>query len=378
MVETPSRTASLTDEEARTIARDALEGRVTHRDARRVLAVAVSASQALVDVARKFGRDEQEREDLADSLRSSLVALVLDEQRGFFDLHVAAESSLTGWVRQTAVGFARRSRVLHPTEPSPVPVDPHDAPQWDDPRRAAPSAEDSALNADVEVLLAASTAALDMGERRQRVANRPWLAATAMRQVLRLPRLCVPRDPDDRRWVQEALTADEHLAARSLRTVLDLAAGFDDGFDHDERLLSLWDDHTNGQMARLLDFPDSTAHVIALGQVVLAPKPSRVAMRTMRKALRDTVGPAQEWATLTATLLGSFVARVAESVSAFDGRANELTRLAVEAEAATLAAMWPDLLERVVSWPGAPLGADEADVEQHLWAVFLDATSGAP
>lgn len=365
------------DEQARHAASEAVDGSMTERDARRLIAVVVSSSPVLVEVASGFARTEQEREDLADSLRASLVDIVLSEEREFFDLRTAATSSLSGWIRQTASAFARRDTIVRPrgTTATPVAIGPEVDPEIEAAAPATPGADAHLGVPDREHLVEASVAALDAGERKRHMADRPWLAATAMRRLLRLPRVCVPPVPADRAWAREALRSDTTLAARSLRTMLDLTAGFGEPGELDERVLSLWDDFSLEEMAALADYPDTTAYVIALGQLTLAPKPSRVAMRQMRKALKDRVGPSAAWSTLSATLLGSFVSRVAEHVSSYDANSDEVSRLAMAAEADRLAAMWPDLVAQVAAWPGRPLGADESDVEHVLWELFLDTTA---
>lgn len=368
------------DEHARQAASAAVDGSMTERDARRVIAVVVSSSPVLVEVASGFARNEQEREDLADALRASLVDVVLAEDRAFFDLRIAAISSLSGWIRQTAQTFARRDTTVRPRGAivTPVAIGPEVDPEIEAAVPAGPAADAELGAPDREHLVEASVAALDAGERKRHMADRPWLAATAMRRLLRLPRVCVPPEPADREWAREALRADTTLAARSLRTMLDLTAGFASPGEMDERVLSLWDDFSMQDMATLADYPDTTAYVIALGQLTLAPKPSRVSMRVMRKALKDRVGPSAAWSTMSATLLGSFVSRVAEHVSSYDANSDEVSRLAMAAEADRLAAMWPDLVNQVTAWPGRPLGADEADVEHVLWDLFLDTTAPEP
>ncbi|WP_251153785.1 hypothetical protein [Cellulosimicrobium sp. Marseille-Q4280] len=365
------------DEQARQAASEAVAGATSERDARRLIAVVVSSSPVLVEVASGFARNEQEREDLADSLRAALVDLVLSEDRAFFDLRTAASSSLSGWIRQTAQTFARRDPTVRPrgTVVTPVSFGPEVDPELEAAAQSFPAADAGVGVVDHEHLIEASVAALDAGERKRHMADRPWLAATAMRRLLRLPRVCVPPVPADRAWAREALRADTTLAARSLRAMLDLTAGFGTPGALDERVLSLWDDFSLEEMAALADYPDTTAYVIALGQLTLAPKPSRVAMRQMRKALKDRVGPSAAWSTLSATLLGSFVSRVAEHVSSYDANSDEVSRLAMAAEADRLAAMWPDLVAQVVAWPGRPLGAEESDVEHCLWELFLDVTA---
>lgn len=368
------------DEQARQAASAAVDGAMTERDARRVIAVVVSSSPVLVEVASGFARNEQEREDLADSLRASLVDLVLADDRAFFDVRIASGSSLSGWIRQTAQTFARRDAIVRPRGAivTPVAIGPDVDPEIEAAVPASPAADAELGAPDHERLVDASVAALDAGERKRHMADRPWLAATAMRRLLRLPRVCVPPEPADREWARQALCADTTLAARSLRAMLDLTAGFGTPGELDERVLSLWDDFSLEEMSTLADYPDTTAYVISLGQLTLAPKPSRVAMRSMRKALKDRVGPSAAWSTLSATLLGSFVSRVAEHVSSYDANSDEVSRLAMAAEADRLAAMWPGLVEQVTSWPGRPLGTDESDVEHVLWDLFLDTTAPTP
>ncbi|MBB5474766.1 hypothetical protein HF998_00160 [Cellulomonas hominis] len=332
----------------------------------------VSVSPVLDEVAAEYARAAQEREDLADSLRARLVDLVLEQDRSFFDLQRAATASLTGWIRQTARSFAPGDPTLRRRTTIPVPIGAHEAL---DALAPAVAPDEPVMTSAREQLVDASVAALDAGERKRHMSDRPWLAATAMRRLLRLPRVCVPPVPADREWALAALRADTTLAARSLRTMLDLTFGHGSPGDLDERVLSLWDDFSLDQMGTLADYPSTTAHVIALGQLTLAPKPSRIAMRVMRKALKERVGPSVAWTTQSATLLGSFVARVAERVSSYDAHSDEVARLAMAEEADRLAALWPDLLEQVTAWPGRPLGGDEADVEQVLWGLFLDAVA---
>lgn len=367
------------DDEARKVAVEALEGLISNQQARRLIAIMVSTSPVLNEVAARHGHCEQDREDLAESLRARLVDVVLGEPDGFFDPHYLLKSSLTGWIRQTALSFAPSDPTIRRRSTKAIPVAMVGDGQGDIEAASPPvSPVDATLMGTArERLVDASLAALDAGERKRHMADRPWLAATAMRRVLRLPRVCVPLAAADRQWTLDALAGDHGLAARSLRTMLDLAAGFDHPGDVDERVLSLWDDFSTEQMARLADYPDTTAYVIAVGQVRLAPKPSRVAMRAMRKELRDVVGPSAAWSTLSATLLGSFVSRVAEHVSSYDANSTEVSRLAMAEEAERLAAMWPDLLEQVTSWPGQPLGSDESDVEQVLWELLLEAVGPA-
>lgn len=373
-------TADEVDELARGIATAHVRGDIDDREAAGKFASLVVTSHVLDEVSRyPRGLNDQQRLDLAESLRWSLVQAVLDIERGFFDTGRMLTSSFTGWLRQTGVAFSSRDAIVRPKTLADRLTVVHDLTSpgaADDGRVGAlvdAAAERTATDEMLDVLLSEPDE-LVASTKGMRASSRTFALAMAMRRAMRLPRLCVPTEESDRAWIMAVCQDDHRVAAASLRTVVQLICRLHEGrIDVDERLLALWDDCSLEQLQRLEDAPDELVSALVLGQVMPAPKPSRLVVRALRKRAKALL-PSRGWHDLAALLVASFLARTTNPVSDFDGLADEVARAAMAAEARRLAEMWPELVERAASWPGAPMGRDGEEMDMWLAEQLHDLT----
>lgn len=367
------------DAAARAIAEAAATGELDERECAHRIATLIATSPIPAEVARyRSYLSAQQREDLTESLRWSLVNTVLDSERGFFDLDRMRTASFAGWLRQTAIAFASRDAVVRPRsmadrltvlwDTTPGAWQQESGSVTESPwftLEPTESAEQAVTSVDFLSLLGEPERLLAKAKG-MRATTRIFATSVEVRRALSLPRLCVPSDDADRQWVLETCQRDSAAAARSLRAVVELLCGLTDVRpDIDERLLALWDDFPLDKLQMLEDAPDNLIDVLVVGQVMPAPKPSRDVLRAMRKAAKELC-PARGWQDLAGPLVASFVARTTSPVSDFDSLSDDVAKAALAAEAKRLAAMWPQLVERAVAWPGAPLGADEDEVSGRL------------
>ena len=379
------------DEVARGIAEAASAGALDPRESAHRIAGLIATSSIIEEVSTyTSGLSQQQRADLADSLRWQLVKTVLDSERGFFDLDRLRTASFAGWLRQTAIAFSHRDAVVRPRsaadrltvlwDTTPGQLEDSAEQEWQQRHIAhhAPvtsSAEEQAStdgfwdHLDDPELMVTKTKGM-------RAAARTFALSVAVRRSMSLPRLCVPADELDRQWVLATCEADPNAAARALRTVVELLCGLRDGLpDVDERLLALWDDFSLEQLQALESAPAPMVDVLVVGQVQPAPKPSRTVLRALRKAAKDLV-PSRGWHDIATHLVASFVARTTSPVSDFDGISDEVTRAALVAEAKRLAEEWPTYVQRALDWPAQPLGCDEEEVTDRLARTLHDLTEG--
>lgn len=373
------------DEVARAIATAAAQGELDERECTHRIASLIATSRILDEVARyQVGLNDQQRVDLADSLRWSLVNTVLDTERGFFDLDRMRTASFSGWLRQTGVAFASRDSVVRPRTlaerntvlwaitPGSNGVDDepnawHNLDTADSAERQATAIDFADLLGEPERLLAKT--------KQMRTSTRVFATAVEVRRALDLPRLCVPATETDRQWVLQTCEQDPAAAGRSLRTMVDVLCGVGDPDTVDERMLALWDDFPLERLQVLEAAPDELIHILVVGHVMPAPKPSRGALREMRRCVKDLC-PARDWQQLASPLVASYVARTTSPVSDFDSTSDEVARLAMAAEARKLADQWPTLVARAVAWPGAPLGVDEDEVDARLGQMLHELIEG--
>ncbi|WP_156250825.1 hypothetical protein [Pseudactinotalea terrae] len=388
--------ASLTtlqlDEVARGIAETAAAGALDSRESAHRIAALIATSPIIDEVSTyTAGLSQQQRADLADSLRWQLVRTVLDAERGFFDLDRLRTASFAGWLRQTAIAFSHRDAVVRPRsaadrltvlwDTTPGQMDDTTEQEWQqrhisEHAPVASSAEEQACTGGFWDLVE-DPEQMVTKTKGMRAAARTFALSVAVRRSMSLPRLCVPAEETDRQWVLETCQADPNAAARALRAVVELLCGLRDGMPEvDERLLALWDDFSLEQLQSLESAPAPMVDVLVVGQVQPAPKPSRTVLRALRKSAKDLV-PSRGWHDIATHLVASFVARTTSPVSDFDGVSDEVSRAALVAEAKRLAQQWPTYVQRALAWPGQPLGCDEEEITDRLARTLHDLTEGS-
>ncbi|XBH22996.1 hypothetical protein V5R04_07235 [Jonesiaceae bacterium BS-20] len=356
---------------ARVIALDRAAGRITEREARLRIAELVHKSKVIWG-ASKEQVDGQRAVDLAEALTLDLVYKVLDETSGFFDLSRMETSSLSGWIRQTARAMAKWHKIVRPrglaaatyvVEPSSEMLqgvlDEQTVERFvvDHPRRA-----------EVEAHEDRATAAL----RGTRAGSRMFIGARALRHSLDLPPLCLPTELSDRQWIVDSVTEDSSVAARSLHMVVDIMCGASPRFKMDDRLLALWDEYSIAQLTKLASYPHGVVSTLVIGLVSPLPKLSRALTSAFHKAVRRCGPESLEWRRLSSELVGSYLARTCRPISDFDDTANQVARTAAIRAAAAATAQWPALVRQAAGFTGAPLGADEIDVEFKLTKILAD------
>lgn len=370
------------DQQAHEIARQAVDGELEGRTARAMLAELVHRSGVAVEVSMyEYTLNVQARSDVAESVAAKLAEWVLDEDDPFFSLEHVATGSLCGWARQCGLQIVRRHDAVRPRRLArevslvdPVPPMVLEA-HRNGPYRSYHLSQAFAGASSEELFL--TEAGRDMAQREERVLaeirgarleSRPRVIASTLRRELGLPALCVPRDDTDREFVRSRCEADPLLAARSWRTMLDILEDPQLGRSAtDERLLSLWDDYSVEDLLKLEKYPPSAIQMIVVGSLAPAPKMSRGALRTMTRLVKAKRNPCtRPWQELVTALVASYVAQHTRAISEFDDTSDEISKAAMRRAAALDAAQWPDVLERAMAFPGAPLGTDPEDVEAEL------------
>lgn len=387
------------DDLARDLAQQALNGDLDEHDARAHLAGMLLQSNVARSVARSAtGLATQQRVDLEENLLDELVGRVLDCTSSF-DLRVLASGgSLCGWARKLggamvetnpAVrrrGMSGRTRVVDPQPPvRSQQSDGHVGDPYTTAYHAAMafeglSTEERVLGdwTEEEVAWAVERATNLLGFARESMRDRA--TAAALREVLRLPALCVPDDQADRAGILELVHADLTLARRSLVQMASMvcaeppsrpAAG---EAPVGELLLSLWDDYSADDLESLMVRPAQAAHAIVVDALTPLPKPSREAVRALTRSVRHA-SDRKDWVGTQDGLVVAFLATCTEAVSKFDDTNDADAKARKEAAARDAASRWPVLAARVAAFPGAPLGESVEQVGCRMRELLEEARS---
>ena len=166
------------------------------------------------------------------------------------------------------------------------------------------------------------------------------------------------RGMTERRWVAGLIEteAGQQQIVDSLLAFRDLASGDPtwEQMEVDDRLLDLWIDYDADQAHTLATGGMNVLVAIVRGAVELPPRPQeaqRVAVRRMAKGMSSETG----WSSLVMELERAWVGEFFSARPARDNMDRRSDEQA-EAERAAEAAAWPEVAERAVSFPGAPLG----------------------
>lgn len=370
------------DSTARELAQQAQCGEVLEHDARAQMAGLLLTSGVARSVARSTSVTfSQQRVDLEENIQELLVGRILDAE-STFDLGVlAAGGSLCGWARNLAKKIAEkdsavrargmqwRTKLVDPQPPTRSAV--HDGDLGDRYSTAyhaavafeGLSAEDQNLGpwADGEEVAWAVERAENLTGF-ARGSMREHATAAALREVLRLPALCVPDSAADRAGILEMVHADETLARRALVQMAAMVCAEPPSLPTPgeapvgELLLSLWDDYSADDLESLMVRPARAAHAIVVDALTPMPKPSREAVRALTRAVRGS-SDAKDWVGTQDGLVVAFLATCTEAVSKFDDTNDADAKARKEAAARDAASRWPVLAARVAAFPGAPLGS---------------------
>ena len=373
------------DQTARDLAQQALNGELPEHEVRAQLAGMLLTSGVTRSVARSMiGLAAQQRVDLEENLLDHLVGRVLDLESTFEMGRLADGGSLCGWARNLGAEIAKRDRAVYVRgmDRRTVKVDPQ-ASLSKDTFAGADSAtmayhaamafeglstEDRVLAdwTDEEELAWAIERAENLtGFARGSMRDRA--TAAALREVLRLPTLCVPESATDRAEILQMVQADESLARRSLVQMASMVCAEPPSRPTPgeapvgELLLSLWDDYSADDLESLMVRPAQAAHAIVVDALTPMPKPSREAVRALTRAVRGSCD-ARDWVMTQEGLVVAFLATCTEAVSKFDDTNDEDAKARKEAAAREAASRWPALAARVAAFPGAPLGASVEQV----------------
>lgn len=376
------------DQTARDMAQQALSGELDEHDARSHLAAMLLRSDVARSVARSVtGLQTQQRLDLEENLLDQLVSRVLDAESTFSLEVLATGGSLCGWARKLAQkiaerdpsvylrGMAKRTTRVDPLAPAarggftgPGTSGHHEPDEATLAFHAAMafeglSTEDRVLAdwTDEQELASAIERAENLtGFARESMRDRA--TAAALREVLRLPALCVPDAPADRADILELVHADESLARRSLVQMASMVCAEPPSRPTagearvGELLLSLWDDYSADDLESLMVRPAQAAHAIVVDALTPMAKPSREAVRALTRAVRHSCD-AKDWVMTQEGLVVAFLATCTEAVSKFDDTNDAEAKARKEAAARDAASRWPVLAARVAAFPGAPLGS---------------------
>lgn len=383
------------DVSAREIASAALAGELDNHAARSRLAELLLQSNVCGQVAygRQLSITRQHRVDLAQNMLSVLAGKILDPSSSF-DLERIATGSLCGWARVLGQKFSKWDRdSVRPEgiDALTVRVSPT-APESTTGGRASQAhfpgdrATVSYHAAQAFGGLSAEEAALtdrdeaDLAEALERVANlvgfarepvRDRAAAAAMREVFRLPALCVPDRPGDRAAILELVLADVTLARRALVQMASMVCTEPPSLPPrgeapvGELLLSLWDDFDPDHLESLMVRPARAAHTIVVDALTPMAKPSRGCLRDLTRAVR-AASIMKDWPVTQDGLVVAFLATCTEAVSHFDDTNDPSAKERKQELADEAAARWPALAARAAAFPGAPLGATVGQVASRM------------
>lgn len=382
------------DEAARGLAVAVVAGELVEHEARARMAGLLLSSRVHESVAWSYGTlPVQVRFDLAENLLACLVGRILDVD-STFDLTRIQTGSLCGWARVLAVKVAQYDRAVRPAGMDAVTriVDPTPPPNVHGAGGMVGDEETSTFHAAMafEGLTAedAVLAEWDDSERfsqalervehltgHARGSVRDHASAAALREVLRLPALCVPESTDERAELLALVLHDETLARRSLVQMAALVcteppsrpAPGDEPVG--ELLLSLWDDFHPDQLESLMVRPTKAAHILAVDALTPMPKPSRAAVRTMARVVR-AASAQKDWRMTQEGVVVSFLATCTEPVSRFDDTNDDDSKQHLRDAAKEAAGRWPMMAARLAAFPGAPLGSSVDEVGARLREVL--------
>jgi hypothetical protein len=391
------------DTEARRLAQGVLSGELEEREARAGLCALLLKSDVPVVVAmsRRGALSYQQRHDLAESILTHLVSQVLGYQGSTFDLNRIADGSLCGWARMLGAQVSKWDPAVRPRRldaltvqvsplmpvnlshmvsgsVSPLAVhgmsDAAEATYHSAQAFGGLSTEELALSRWSDPEWAMET--LDEAVNRIGYARGTARAgAVVLRDVLGLPRVCVPAHAGDKAAVLNRVEGDPLLARRSLVQMASMVCvepphlPVPGEAPVGELMLSLWDDFEPEHLESLMVRPAKAAHIILLEALTLAAKPPREVVRAMTREVLAT-WPEKDWAMAVDGLVASFLATCTEPVSAFDDTNGEATKEAKRAAALELSRRWPVVASRVASFRGAPLGSSLEQVGERMRSIF--------
>lgn len=402
------------------IAEAATRGALPERQARQAISGLLMTLHIPDHVAkREPNLTNQERADLADKLTELIHVKATQETDGGLNLTYIAEngSSGAGWARNLArVATKSKLRDHRAHYNKTVAVDPTLA--SDDPgaplryqdiafhAAAAPAADAEIGVVNTEAAFTALRHDFTDTAAGQRGAGRLRVEAKALTDAYDVPMPIRPDTFADREWIRENvamvdvpqrdMTApiDEYharcevvakenekraiIARESLRAWYGLVTSSETLAQRaiDDRLIALWDDFTPEEAEVIMGRPAKIALVLVSAAITALPKPNRSVISSAIQVTRmadDGAG----WDALAEKLVASWIAMECNVVSDYDSRVTAEVKQQRFSERSELAEMWPQLVQAVITRPGAPLGEDARAV--HTWignavTTFIDAS----
>lgn len=374
----PARTSGDVDATARSIAEALRDGLVADRVARQRLARIALASTIPRDVAADHALRHgwQAVNDLADNILADLLDWITKEsatgpdgQPRFQPLRMV-NSSFAGWLRQTANAFARFDPIVTGRGRSDVTLVDLYAPDGTDGLRDLLHDLPAPVDVPVEDPKRAQLVQLAALTEGSRPGGRMFALASALRRTLDLPALCIPPLRADRDVIVAQCLADPSLADRARRSAAALAGGDIVRSGVGEHLLALWDNFSPEQMDKLDDYSAAMTHALVVGQVATMPKPSREAVRVMRRVLRDSGPRSRDWSRMVTDLVDCWLARTTNPVSEFDDTSTPQRRVEAQQRAVAAAARWPQVAVAAAGWVGHPVGVEVQEVWERVGDAF--------
>lgn len=392
------------DDQARHLAQSALSGELAEREARVGLCALLLESDVPAVVASSRWRSAlswQQRSDLAENILTHLVSQVLGHQGSTFDLARIADGSLCGWARMLGAEVARWDPSVRPRRLDAVTVQVSPLAPVNDSHLVAGSASSATVHGRSEAAETSYHAAQAFGglsaeemalsrwadtewamEALERAVNEVGFAreperagAAVLREVLGLPRLCVPADGADRAMVLNRVQTDQLLARRSLVQMASMVCTEPPHLPVPgeapvgELMLSLWDDFEPAHLESLMIRPAKAAHIIVVDGLALGPKPPRAVVRALTRDVLAVSGE-KDWPITVDGLVPSFLATCTEAVSAFDDTNDTAAKETKRVLASTSAARWPALAARAAAFRSAPLGSTAEQVRERIRTTF--------
>ncbi|XKH58624.1 hypothetical protein LG293_16360 (plasmid) [Citricoccus nitrophenolicus] len=399
-----------TDEQCRHLIRRWQDGQITEAEARTEISGLLSGSGITREVSREctpwrysMTPGHQLNEDLQAEFDELLFNKVtVTEPKRFFDLELAANSSVTGWARMT-LRSARQSllRNIHSRTTSRMelvsPADDADearsttAAEYAYHTAAAPALQGEAPEAhDVDPLAHRMLIeqAAEMWSSRgapRRGARRAFAGAEAIRMAFSLP---APIRPDlyTRERLQVIVEADQRAAHSSVKAMLGCILR-EDGWEarfkaSDMDLMALWDDMSTQHLTALAGRTPEVAHALALEAIADRPRPSRSVVRKFRHAVTDC-GPASAntgrtkfppgWRSTASGVCNAYLAEEFEAYSAMDttGSATHAEKVAGRNANRDLATNHYETASR---FQGFPLGRTADEVRRNLDRIMTESS----
>lgn len=392
------------------LAQKAIDGHISENDARLAIAGVIESADVPAAVAREQrGISDRTRRDLASLLSDMMVGRVTGTGgfRKSLELErIAAGDDVMGWARQLLrQGVVSKLRDLRSNDDHHILVSPT-APDSEEEfntiankyhNASSPSAEDLIDENRFSASLTSLGNIKNLRENGQIKQN-----ARHLRFAYQISApVVVPESPADRDWVTTQLREDPMLAYAALSAWLHI----DRPTAIDDRLLFIWDDFTTDEGEDLAERGPAFVRTIALGAVLLLPKPSRDVMRSAVK-VAELSAPGSAWAENAAGLIGAWVARECAPFSEFRAKrskaeiALEKAAIAVAKEHAAEAGMdevategliaiainsvnapalaerearaarWPSLVAATAAWHKAPFGTTEDAISAFIGRIF--------